>query len=763
MWKSWPSSATSRVGTPLVLLAVGVLVAAALANLAPPTPGWGVPLLALAVAAGLMGLRGGGGGWWFACGALLGGAACAWAPRVPVPADGRGVAVRFVATVRDGWGEGIYGRTNRVRLEALEDGRGPLAGFRELPVEVGGSVPLAELPPPGARIEGSGELWSRAGRPLERPLLRVKSALVLRRLDGGSRLDRLRDGGVRALLQAAGTDVRRIDAAALAAALTLGRRELLRPGEVGTLRSAGLAHLLAVSGLHVGLVGFLVWALLLLAPLSPPQRRMVLAVALVGFAVVSGGFAPVRRAAGAAVAYLLARQLGRPLEPLPTVWAIVAGLVLVEPGVLLAPGFQLSAGVTLALIRWVRPMARALAVAPRPVANAVAVAVVAQAAAAPLQGVHFGYLPPLAVVANLAASPVTAAVTGCSLVAALTAPAVPTLGGALLDGVAVAASVLDRLAAATSLSVRPFPPPPWPLLLGFAAVAVWALSRTRFSTVAAVGTVAGVIFWVVGVPARRPATAELHMLPVGEGMALLLRTPAASLLVDAGRAPREAARALAAMGVRRLDAVVLTHLDADHVGGAGMVLEWLRPRQLVLTAHAADGSEAAALQRLARQRQIRERRVSTGQRFRIGDVVVDVLWPDSGFRGSDNDASLVAAVRWHDVRVLVTGDLEAWGERALLARGAPLQASVLQLGHHGSATSSTAAFLAAVDPVIAVAATGERPRHRYPHPDTLRRLRTRRTVVVAQKAGVHAILLADAWLIVGTREPVRVRLGRGRV
>jgi competence protein ComEC len=274
--------------------------------------------------------------------------------------------------------------------------------------------------------------------------------------------------------------------------------------------------------------------------------------------------------------------------------------------------------------------------------------------------------------------------------------------------------------------------------------------------------VCGMFAWLMVPGSLWPADREVRMLPVGDGMSMLIRGPGASVLVDGGRAPRDAVRALAALRMRTVDAVLVTHADADHIGGVGRVLEWLRPGRLILPRHVADHAEIVGLRRLARRVGVAEHLVAAGERLHVGSLALDVLWPAAEFRGDDNDASLVCAVTSGTVRVLVTGDIEAAGERALMAAPGPLLATVLQLPHHGSRTSSTAGFLAAVDPVVALAATGERPRCRYPHADTLRRLRERGVVLVAQPEGSRTVSIADDWLVVGTRTPVRVRVAGRR-
>jgi competence protein ComEC len=263
-------------------------------------------------------------------------------------------------------------------------------------------------------------------------------------------------------------------------------------------------------------------------------------------------------------------------------------------------------------------------------------------------------------------------------------------------------------------------------------------------------------------PARRAAPFETQMLAVGDGMAVLIRTPTSALLVDAGHWPGEALRELSRARVRRLDALVVTHPDEDHTGGAAAVLANLEVGALVFGSASGERAELAPLRRLAHGRGVAEVAVDAGSELAAGDLAVRVLWPPAGWTGADNDASVVAAVTAGGVRVLVCGDLEATGERALLELGVDLRSDVLQLGHHGSRTSSTRAFLTAVAPRVALAASGTRPRYAYPHPEVRRRARVAGALVLAQTGGVGTVRWSGAapWLTIATREPVAVRRER---
>ncbi|HVN30464.1 MAG TPA: ComEC/Rec2 family competence protein [Thermoanaerobaculaceae bacterium] len=750
-------------GSRLVALAVSAVVAAVTGNVLPPDPVFRYPLALLALLAGWRGLRRSDRGlaWWAACGALVGLAACAFAPRAP-SGSADPVPVRFMVSVRDGWTSGLRGWGTRVRVLGIERAGVALPHARELELYVSAPVGRAELPAPGTRWEGSGDLVSDPHLPLKAGYLRVKSLLLLRQNPGGSPVDRLREAGVQALQASAGVDPVRLHAAGLASALVLERRETLLEGEVASMRRSGLVHLLSVSGLHVGLVAVLAWGALNLVGVRPRARRWLVIVALIAFALLAGGNAPVRRAATAGVAYLLARQLGRPLEPLPTVWAIVAGLVALEPAVVLQPGFELSAFVTLALVRWISPLALALPVLPTRLAQALAVAVVAQAASSPLVGEYFAVVPPLGVLANLLAAPLELLLVGASLLALAVAPIWSWLGGLVLLAVAGGRWLLGLASAVGGIVSWPFPPLPTVLAALLGGLALTALTRARAALAAALLLVSGTLVWMLLPAPGSPWTHRVRVLAVRDGMAVLIESGKTAVLIDTGRSTLDAWRELARVRVRHLEALVVTHPDADHTGGAAMLLERLRVGRFCYPRALGDRGEIVSLRRAARLAGADEIPLTGGERVAIAAIGCDVLWPPPVMEGADNDASLVARFPLGGAALLVTGDLEAAGEAALMSSGAALRAELLQLPHHGSRTSTTPAFLEAVMPVVAFAATGTHPRFAYPDHSVARRVRDLPAVMATQEEGVVSVAWGEhGAFTLGTARQVRVSRHRG--
>ena len=220
---------------------------------------------------------------------------------------------------------------------------------------------------------------------------------------------------------------------------------------------------------------------------------------------------------------------------------------------------------------------------------------------------------------------------------------------------------------------------------------------------------------------------ELHMIDVGQGDALALRTPRGRwILFDAGRSwiGGDAGRSTVIPYLRRrggaLHAFVLSHPHSDHVGGAASVLAALQPREYWDAAYVAASTPYRASLEQAAAHRVAWHRVRPGDSLTVEGVSIRFIAPDSAWTStlSDaNEASTVALVQYGRIRFLMTGDAEAGEEQWMLDREEHgLRADVLKVAHHGSATSSTPAFLTAVKPRVALVSVGFA--NTYGHPST---------------------------------------------
>ncbi len=628
------------------------------------------------------------------------------------------LALRVEGTVREAWRPAPWGFRTRLSVAAAQH-RGDDVGLpHTLTLEVRGADRIDALPLPGTAVRFLAEL---RGTP-RRPLLLASSPRLIEALSPPRGLDALRERAVARLLAAAGTDADRIRAAEMAAALILGRRDLLPAARQDAWRRSGLSHLLAVSGLHVGVVAGTLWLVLALAGLRPTSVRVALLLAVPAYALIAGASPSALRAALMAAVWLGARLIGRAPLPMAAVLLAATAMIAVSPTLVGNAGFQLTILVTAALVRWTPAVAARLP-GPRPVATAVAVPITAQVAAAPLIAWHFRRIAPGTVAANLVAAPLLAPTLVTAAVATLTAGfAAPIARGALdVLGFLVRALWWAGGAARAASWTAPRAGPAAVLVLAVVAVLALLPGRPgRLGALAWLAALAGIALWTVAGPCG--LRTGVTLVPVGEGTSALLDAAGSPVLVDGGRDPVEVSRLLADVGVRRLETVVASHPDADHIGGIPGVLADVGANRLVLPRWAMAEPESVPLLRAARRRGAAIVPVAAGLTLHSGGWRLDVLWPPAPApEVSDNERSLVVRASSASGTVLITSDIGVETERILAARR-DLGCDVLVVPHHGSSTSTSSALLAAAAPSIALVPAGPFNTHHHPSPSVTARL-----------------------------------------
>lgn len=640
-------------------------------------------------------------------------------------ATGGSAAVRVRAVVVEGWSPSRWGWRARGRVEDAHCAGGVVKLPSACRLEVRGDTSRKRLPPPGAVIE---ILATIRGQP-RRPLLVVSSPRLIEVTGQRRFLPAFRDRLARSLLRAAGTDAGRIRAAELAAALALGRRDLVPDARRDRWRSSGLAHLLAVSGLHVGLVGGGVWLCSIVLGAGPRTARLIVIAALPSYALLAGASPSALRAALMGVVYLGARLLGRAVLPMSAVLLAAFVLLFATPALIADAGFQLTVVITAALVRWVPPAARALP-GPRWLAGTVAVPVVAQAAAAPLVAWHFRSLVPGAVLTNLLALPVLGPTVLASVAAALIAPVWPGPAVLLLDLVRLLTAWL-HLAGGPGRALELVTPPLPAALALVLIVAGWlALQPGRRARAGAgVWLAANGLFVVLWLLPPVPPSDAVELLPVVDGAAVVVTAGGDSVLIDAGRYPRDASRMLASSARRRLRAVLLSHTDEDHVGGAAFVLRSTPVECLILPRWMVAEAATVPLLRAARRTRTRVAPIARGSAIQLGTIRLETIWPSAHDPPSEeNERSLVARVCTEHGVVLITSDIGRPTENRL-ARLGHLGCDVLVVPHHGSRSSTSEEFLDAASPAIALVPAGPGNTYGHPHPEALSRLVARRIPV----------------------------------
>jgi len=516
----------------------------------------------------------------------------------------------------------------------------------------------------------------------------------------------------------------------LARAMVLGDRTAVDDETAEAFRVVGTYHILAISGAQVALVAGILAAVLAAGQARPAFSAVAIPLSLAFYSQLVGGDAPVVRAAVMAAVLVVGRAMDLDAD-LANLLGLAALVLLVHrPSAIADVGFQLSFGATLGILLLTPAFVERVPMLPLRLELSLAASLAAQAAITPLLVFHFNRLAPAALLLNLVAVPLSAAVllTGSLvLVAALVVPAVAPWTGDVAWIAAHALLVSGRPGRWSALDVRA----PAPGALGIAAYMAGLILLHRRRPAAGVALlVAGTVAFVLGPGAAADGRMALTVLDVGQGDCLVLRSPLGrSYLVDAGggfdtgldMGEAVVGPYLWSQGVRRVEGVVVTHAHPDHAGGVpfllrsfgvGEVWEGVAPRR---------DRGYHALQAALLDAAVGRRTVTRGVATTWDDVVMRVVWPQPSGPppwSTRNDDSIVLDVSYGAVHFLLAGDIEAGAESRL----GPARAQVLKVPHHGSKSSSSPGFIAAVGPRVAVVSAGYRNRFGHPHPAVVERL-----------------------------------------
>jgi competence protein ComEC len=540
--------------------------------------------------------------------------------------------------------------------------------------------------------------------------------------------DRLRDRVERAIDR--GTDgVRR----GIVLGVVLGEDEGLPADVQSDFRASGLYHLLAVSGQNIAFLAAGVYGIGWLLRLSRLKRELLVVFVIAAYVLAVGWQPSVIRAAVAGGLASLAWVVSRPRDR----WHFLAvgALVLMVwmPTSVLEPGFQLSFAAVAAIFVAVPRMRRVLDGYPLSsgVADALSVSLACGLVTAPIVLFHFGQAPVYTVIANVVAFVAAPLVLGLGLLAAIVDPVSPSAaaGFASLAGWAAAwLEVVARVVAAlpgARVGTRSA------TLLALGGGALWlgvrsarARMRTAGSIWLAVALLAvppvTAISWVAARPAPawdRPAGLRVTFLDVGQGDSTLLETPSARVLVDEGPPEANVAGQLRRLGVLSLSAIVMTHPQRDHVGGAADVIRRIHVGEVLEPGLAATGPESEEALAVARGRGVHIVVVRAGTRFRVGGLVLDVLWPnDAGSPSEDpNQNAVVLIASYGETDVYLSADAESDVTARL-----PLRAvEIMKVAHHGSEDPGLSDELRTLRPRIAVISCGKNNDYGHPKPETL--------------------------------------------
>ncbi|SDK20662.1 competence protein ComEC [Methylophilus rhizosphaerae] len=541
---------------------------------------------------------------------------------------------------------------------------------------------------------------------------------------------------------------------AVVRALVIGDDSQISRADWQLFVDTGINHLVSISGLHITMLASLgymltgwIWRLRPAWSLRLPSRLAASAggaLVAILYSALAGFSIPTQRTLFMLLTMVIMLSWKRQL-PFPWILSAAIWVVLVlDPWAVMAPGFWLSFGA-------VAVLAFAMSGRLRPARwwqSALQTQWVVTLAFVPVLMLMFNQLSLISPLANGLAIPLVSVGVVPLAIAGAVLP---------LDFLLQFAAILWECCAHGLHWLRQLPgavwyvptPPLWAWGMAMLGTLAWLMPRgwpLRW---------AGLLLWLpLGLPTQpllQPGQMQVTVLDVGQGLSVLVRTARHTLLYDAGPAYNEESDAgqrivlpyLRHLGVRHLDIAVISHDDNDHVGGMASVLAGV-PAGSLLSSLTPDASFFRQMQSAPRAAPLPHYACHAGQQWQWDGVVFLVLSPAREVNAAvkDNNKSCVLQVSSAHGSLLLTGDIEKEAERWLLqSAGSALASSVMTMPHHGSKTSSTAGFVAAVQPQVAIATTGYLNRFGHPKAEVVARYHVRDSQVL--RSDRHGAVLID--------------------
>lgn len=522
-------------------------------------------------------------------------------------------------------------------------------------------------------------------------------------------------------------------------AIVLGTQGNEEQETLDNFSRAGIAHLFAVSGFNVAIAsGFVV----VLAVLLGMRRSLALVMSLASVYFYFWVVGPSPSVSRAVVMICLAFAgwlTARPYNLLSALSVAAIILLSTDPSWLATASFQLSFAAVAGIGLMSSPLMGSFREGLRGYVAVAAVTIAAQAATVPILGNMGAELSLVSVPANILAAPLASLTTVLGFIALISSAFSTSLTIIIVKMAAPAAYLVSETAVFFSnMSWATLPTGPWSL----AAILIYyscfliicyalALGRGRFGGRSiAVALVVGVVV-VVAYQAwsfQSAGDLRVRVLDVGQGDAILIseKSSGNAVLVDGGPEPLDVSRRLRSLGVKRLDAIILTHAHADHVEGLTAVAKGFRVGLVLDSGLKYQSRPYRGFLRIVRQRHLRYRRARRGDKLKVGGMIISIYLPEevfiTGSNSDPNNNSVVAKLTYHKFTMLLPGDIETDARHKLLRLHADLRADVLKVAHHGSRTGTSAPLLKAVKPKAAIISVGRVNFYGHPHRSVLRLL-----------------------------------------
>jgi len=529
--------------------------------------------------------------------------------------------------------------------------------------------------------------------------------------------------------------------------ILLGERGNISDKRRSDFSDAGIYHVLAISGLHIGIISGILYLLFSILRLPPLLRVVASIPVLLSYGVVTGMRPSVQRAIVMISFLSISATLQRKVDIVNLLYAIAVGLVYLDPSLPGDPGFQMSFLATWGIVvlypgfaRMLKPLLSARFAITRVLFSIVAVSICAQLPLIPVIASSFHKLSIVAPLSNVVAIPTMAVLFPSALLSVcahlvyqpLSVP-FAEVSSLLVTLLLDTSALMSRLPAA-SLRMGPFDVST--VVIYFALLYLTSMvvdGKARVGSLV-VAILLGCNIWLAFDVFTGEPPMRVTFLDVGQGDGAVFQFPSGEVMIMDGGPEREGWNAgeriiepfLLASGIRRIDILAFSHPQLDHLGGLPFLISGFDCAAILDPGQPTSLRQYSEILRAAIERDIPVYHPRRGDSFREGDARVEIMHPGREWVGQlsalddINDVSLVARLTYGKISLLMTGDIERAVEEDLVhAYGTDLNADILKVAHHGSASSSTVSFLSAVNPSVAVVSVGRDNRFGHPDPSVM--------------------------------------------
>ena len=522
-------------------------------------------------------------------------------------------------------------------------------------------------------------------------------------------------------------------------ALLLGDDGRMDPGMVLSLQKTGLYHLFAISGAHIAIVTFLFFSLFKL--IRVPQRTSygVLIACLVFYALLVEGSPSVFRAVIMTLCFLTGKLLWKDVHLINTISLSAFILLAANPFSLFDLGFQLTFAATFAIILFYPKLIKLFPKLPLKASELTVMSITASLGVLPILVGDFNRVTFSSLILNYAAVPLVGFVMGAGYIFLPISFAAPFLARAMAFGLRELVRIFSWLSHLLDpvgfISYR-VPTPSWIVLAGYFFFLLLLLAPRRFKGQKSIIFAGFAVFFITLITYPFPSASpdlKVTVLDVGQGDSILVEFPGSrKMLIDGGGFPegsfdvgeRVVSPFLWRKGIKKIDDLVLTHAHPDHVNGLPAVARNFRIGEFWEAGGPVDSESYRALGRALGSR-VPRKRITRGFIRRESGAAIEALHPPEGDdvnqRVVDNDRSIVLRLTFGGISFLLPGDIGWKAEAEVLEAFPDIKSLVLKAPHHGSDSSSSAAFLAGVSPEYVVITAGEDNRYGFPVPAVLDR------------------------------------------